>query len=290
MRRAILLTLIIASAAWAENESSVVSKLMTADSTVALEQSIAAAKDFGLPHQMCVEAKLNYGLRTEDTSYLKRVLPEVEQIVTDFKRGQSGLGLVSVEQLRGLTSFARALIALEEEEVDTFKSEVQAAVWLFPEQSSSFSKAIAKYQRHQRLYRQTLNLGEQLPKLGGGGVSLGDLLSGQRGLLLIFWSNKLDTEGKAWPALASRLNGLKAEGIRSCLVFPDADSSVKPSGQPQLLDHGGSLAASLEVTRLPTAVFLSPQGKVLHHSHPEERSLWNQLSKKAPGLGKGRTD
>ena len=293
MRRCLcaLLSLALASLSSAENESTIIDKLMRAASRSELQRSVQAAEDLGLPRQMLAEAQLNYGIRKEDMPYLRQSLPAAQQAITDFKKGQSGLGLSSVEQLQGLVSYARALLALEAGEVDVFKTLVQEAVWLFPEQSAFFGKAISKHQRLQRLARQTHDLGLPLSKSGGGKVSLGELLATHRALLLIFWSEEADPKGLGWKQLSPRLSGLKSHGVVPCLVHMGKPSIITTdSAFAQLTDSEQTLTKALEVTQLPTAVILSPQGRVLHHAHPEEVSLWNQLQRLVPALRQGLQD
>jgi hypothetical protein len=280
--------LVLVSLCRAENESSIIDRLMRATSRAELQLSVQAAEDMGLPKQMLAEAQLNYGIRKEDVTYLRKALPAAEQAITDFKKGQSGLGLSSVEQLRGLVCYARALTALDAGEVDLFKTQVQEAVWLFPEQSSFFAKAISKHQRLQRLSRQTHDLGLPLSKAGGGKVSLGELLATQRALLLLFWSEEADPKGLGWKQLSPRLSGLKSNGVVPCIVHTSKPTIVTTdTAFTQITDPDQTLAKGLEITHLPTAVILSPQGRVLHHAHPEEISLWNQLQRLVPALRQG---
>lgn len=274
---------------YAESEASMVDALMRASSRSELKRSLQAAADLGLPQQMLIEGRLNYGLRKEDIPYLKEGMLAAEQAITDFKKSQSGLGLNSVEQLQGLVCFAKALIAQDSGELEVFKAQVQEAVWLFPEQSAFFSKAVIKHQRLQRLARQTHDLGLPLPKAGGGKVTLGELLATQKALLLVFWSEEADPKGQGWKQLAPRLNGLKAHGVVPCIVHVSKPSIITTdSAFPQLLDPDQVLLKALEVNQLPTAVILSPQGRVLHHAHPEEVSLWNQLQRLVPALRQGQ--
>jgi hypothetical protein len=284
MIRTLLCLLALCAYCQAQNEAELIKRLTETNSKQDLDAALTSARELGLPEQMLTEAKLAFGLRKEDSVYLKTLLPELERAITNFKRGQTGLGLASVEQLRGLVACAHGIIALDEGQSELFKQRLQEAVWLFPEQASFIGRSIVRYQLMQRLSRQALDLTSPLPCFKKASISLGEIASGASGQLLIFWSPESKEALAQWASFVPRSIQLTAEGIPTSgvMIGQDKDGQWKQEKPLVLLDPKQNLARALEITTLPTAVLLSSQGRVLYHGHPLEPGLWRKVRQIAP--------
>jgi hypothetical protein len=284
MIRALLCLLLLCSACQAQNEAELIKQLTQADSKQELDTMLVTARELGLPEQILTEAKLTYGLRREDSVYLKSLLPELERAITNFKRGQSGIALASVDQFRGLVACANGIIALDDGQTEVFKQRLQEAVWLFPEQASFIGRSIVRYQLMQRLSRQSLDLTSPLPCFKHNPISLSDISSGAPGQLLIFWSAESKEALEQWKSMAPQMRQLTAEGFPASgvMIGQDKEGQWKQDQPIVLLDTDQQLSRALEISYFPTAVLLSAQGRVLYHGHPFEPGLWRKVRQLAP--------
>ena len=119
-------------------------------SSADLEQAAAQAVREGVPKQSVAEAKLVWGLRRQDTEYLEKILPELEDAAKAFRKEDSA-GLGSAEDFQGLLSYIKGLGAMKKGDEEAFKKHLTEAFWLSPEQAPLFGRAITDHRNSQKM-------------------------------------------------------------------------------------------------------------------------------------------
>jgi hypothetical protein len=273
-------------------EQSMIGDLRTAPDRAAFEGALATAKKAEMSPQMLSEAKLLFGLRTQDTGYLVALLPELDAVGLDFTASHSLMGVRTVDQWRGLVAYVRALRAAEAKDEDTFREEINAAMWQCPQQASLFGSAVARFQLQQKMQRWTVDFSHPLTEVGARGTTLGDALGTQSALVLLFW----ETDDERSRSILTRMNGiakhvrLSGIGVLGIHVQGGKGEPLAEKVRKELkidwpwtfVPDDQALVRAIEVDEFPRAVVLTRQGKVIFHGHPLEPSLWQALKRVAP--------
>jgi hypothetical protein len=280
--------------AHADRESTMIEKLTSAKTEEALNAAADEAKKEGLPRQMVVEAKLVFGMQTQNTPLLVALLPELEAVALDFKPSNSISGLSTVEQFRGLIAYARAMNALDKKNADDFQEFITEGFWNFPQQAALFGDAVAKFQLEEKMARWSVDFGTQVLVSGGKVTTLGSVLGVQKALLVVFWAGTSAASDKVLPTLQGLANHLKPFNITVAglnVDYLDAESTAEKKRAehqitiPWLVEgKDRTLSRQLEVTSLPRALLITQQGRVIFHGPPQGVSLWKALKRVAPIL------
>jgi len=280
--------------AHADRESTMIEKLTSAKTEEALNAAAEEAIKEGLPRQMVVEAKLVFGMQTQNTPLLVSLLPELEAVALDFKASNSISGLVTVEQFRGLIAYVRAMNAVDQKNADDFHKFITEGFWNFPQQAALFGDAVSKFQLEENMARWSVDFGTSLLASGSKVTTLASVLGAQKALLLVFWSGASTASEKALPSLQALGNHLKPYSIVVAGVnvdFRDAELTAEKKREeyqitiPWLIEgKDRTLSRQLEVTGLPRALLITQQGRVIFHGHPQDVSLWKALKRVSPIL------
>jgi len=276
------------------DRNDVVKALMTAVRSEDFDTAVADAERLGFGSQPLAEARLMYGIRMSDPKHLARVMKDVERGLIGFDPRDSIGGLQSVEQYRGLICLARAMIAHENGDEETFRDQVNKGFWLFPEQAGIFGRLVALRQMETRMENLRIDFATPLIDSSGHHLTLGELMGTQKALLLLFWSSasKGGTDGLS--ELLSQTPRLKHAGITlaGLNVEPkNPDIAAREYQEANAIaipwvaeTSAKSLARVLEVAGGPRAVLISREGRVLFNGSPRDAVLWRSVRRIAPGF------
>lgn len=269
-------------------------QLLRPASKAELESAVMAAREAGLSRQTILEARLIFAIQNEDTTLIGTLLPELEEVALDFKAHNSPGGLRTVEQFRGLTSFARAMKALDDRDEDEFRSQISEALWKYPQQAGMFGNLVVKFQLNERMSHLTVDFAMPLSTSAGENTTLSDLLGTQKALLLEFWSTQGEEHVASIPSMLKRAGFLKTLGIGMAGVNIDAkDGDISAEKQreqnkiafPWLVEtRDRSITRLLDVASLPRVVLISQQGRVLFNGSPEEAGFGKALRRIVPTM------
>lgn len=278
----------------AVERADVVKALMNAGRVEDLRKALAEAEGLGMGSQPLAEAKLMYGIRTADAKFLAGVMKDVERGLIGFDARDSIGGLQTVEQYRGLMCLARAMIARDDGDEETFREEVNKGLWLFPEQANIFGRLVALHQMQTRMAHLRMDFTSPLIDSNGRPDSLGGLIGTEKAILLFFWSSTAQNGSAGLPELLSQTPRLKHAGIAIAGVNVEAKNpdivareyqEANGVAIPWVAESGPrSLARMLEIGSVPRAVLVSREGRVLFNGHPKDPVLWRTISVIAPGF------
>lgn len=267
---------------------------MTAVKPAEFHVAVAEAEKLGFGSQPLAEAKLMFGIRMADPAHLASVMKDVERGLIGFDARDSISSLQSVEQYRGLMCLANAMIAHEAGDEEEFRKQVDMGFWLFPEQGGIFGKLVAMHQMEKRMSNLRIDFTAPLIDSTGETLVLGDLMGGQKAVLLLFWSStsKTGTDGLGeLLTQAPRLfhAGVTLAGLNVEPKNPDiaAREFQEANGVaiPWLAEVSPrTLSRILEVGSPPRAVLVSRDGRVLFNGHPRDAVLWRSVRRVAPGF------
>ena len=269
-------------------------QLMHPSSIAELNSAVVSAKNFGLSRQTIVEAKLSYGMQTNDVALLTSLLPELAESAIDFKPQKSPTGLRSVEQFRGLICYVKALQAAEDNDENELRTQAAEGLWMYPQQASLFGNLVTKFQLKDRMSHLTLDFAMPLNTSAGEQTTLSDLLGTQKALLLEFWSTQGEESVPSLPGIIKRSGLLKTLGIASAAVNIDtkdgdiAAEKVREANKitfPWLVEsRDRSASRLLDVSSLPRLVLISQQGRVLYNGSPDDADFAKALRRVVPSM------
>jgi hypothetical protein len=276
----------------AESDAELVKELMSAGTVADFKSAAERARAAGMSEQQIAEGKLLYGIRSEDVAFLEATLGEVETAALDFEPNQSLSGIASVEQFRGLIAYGRALQSLAGGNEDEFRKHVEKAFWLFPEQGGLFGRAVARWQRQQRMDYLRIDFSRSLLDAEGEEVPLGTLLGSGRGLLLICWRNDVPECMSAITALVPAAKALEKAGVQVVVLNVDrvnADIIAREAlktmkvNLPWLAEGQDRMISKMcELGSVPRAVLISDHGRILFNGAPNEPGMWRAVRELVP--------
>lgn len=266
--------------------------LTNARSTEQIEAVAAKARQAGVTNQRIAEAKLLFGIKTQDAAYLKTLLPELDVIAQKFEQQASLAGIRTVEQWRGLMSYAEAVVSMEQRNQDQFREHITEAMWNFPQQAELFGQAIERFQLQQKMDMWVIDFSTPLIEAGASETTLGALIGSKKALLLFFWSSNVEASVQTLDAAEKLYHHLRGSNIEVATVnvgTTEAESTTekvrdgKKLTLPCLIESGERiLVRQMEITSLPRAILITQQGRVFFHGHPMDNAIWKALKRVVP--------
>jgi thiol-disulfide isomerase/thioredoxin len=255
----------------------------------ALEQ---AAKG-GVKEQILLEAQLIWGLRRGQTAFLTTLLPELEALVRTFDPRQSA-GIRSLEEIRGLVTYVKALVARDRGDDKAFEELIKEAFWLHPASAPLFAQTVEAVRREKKMATLRLDLEVVITTSEGEATTLRDQLNGQKALLLDFWATWCGPCMALMPELRKKASQLSQHGIVVVAMNTDSQNAEaladkvrreKDMTLPWLVEPDDRpYSNALEIRSIPSMVLVTPDGKVQFFGHPQSPDLWQALQKIDPSI------
>jgi thiol-disulfide isomerase/thioredoxin len=247
-----------------------------------LIEATKEANKAGVPRQQIIEAKLIWGLRTQNTAWLGKILPELEVLAGNFDAAQSA-GIKSADDIRSFIEYIKALQAQEKKDDAAFKKHMQEAFWLAPSQAQLYKMATMK-----------IDLQLVLATSNGETTTLQDQMAGKKAVLLDFWASWCGPCMQLMPELKKKADHLKKHGIVVAGMNKDDEKAEmvaeKVRGEqgiefPWLIEPADRpFTKMLEIDSIPRMILVGPDGKVLYNGHPQDPGLWSALQKIDPEI------
>lgn len=259
-----------------------------------MDEAVAKARRAGLSAQQLAEAKVLFGIRMQDASYLMSLVPELESAALTFTPQPSMAGVGSVEQWRGLIAYVRAMSALEARHMETFREQVAEGMWNFPQQGELFGQLIEKFQLQQKMDQWVIDFATPLLESGATETTLGTMIGSKKAMLLVFWSGDAESSVQALSSAQKLHDMLKSSGIVVATVnagtkdpedITEKLREEKKLTLPCMIESSQRiLVRQIEITSLPRAVLITQQGRVIFHGHPMDQSIWKALKRVVPTI------
>ena len=263
------------------------------NSVEAMGKALEEAAKAGLGEQVMLEAQLVWGLRRGDVGMLSTLLPELESLSRRFDPKLSA-GIPTVEELLGLVSYVKALMAREQGDEAAFKKHITEAFWQNPTSAQMFAQAVESMRREKKMDSMKLDLEVVLTSSQGEATTLKDQLGGGKALLLDFWASWCGPCMALMPELRKKGELLGKQGVVVVAMNTDSENAeavadkvrrekdmtipwmVEPEDRPY--------STALEIKSIPAMVLVTPDGKVQFFGHPQSPDLWKALKKIDPGI------
>jgi thiol-disulfide isomerase/thioredoxin len=249
------------------------------------EKIATEAKATGLSNQVILEAKLVFCIKTDTVAPLAELLPRVEQILPEWKEEES-LFFKERYQLEGALHLAHGVLAASTHDDQTFEREMKDAFWTDPQLSPAVSERILAFRAKQAMGKVVLPMSLSFETSNGEKTTLGELVKGQKALLLDFWASWCSPCMALMDDLRKRSDDLAPKGIRVVGMNTESDRNkaekvrkdrkmsmawlVEPKDEP--------LSRPLKIDSIPRAVLVTPDGKIAFSGHPQDAELQSALA------------
>ena len=263
------------------------------NSVEAMAKALEEAGKAGLGEQVMLEAQLVWGLRRGDVGMLSTLLPELESLSRRFDPKLSA-GIPTVEELLGLVSYVKALMAREQGDEEAFKKHITEAFWQNPTSAQMFAQAVESMRREKKMDSMKLDLEVVLTSSQGEATTLKDQLGGGKALLLDFWASWCGPCMALMPELRKKGDFLGKQGVVVVAMNTDSENAEavadkvrreKDMKMPWLVEpEDRPYSTVLEIKSIPAMVLVTPDGKVQFFGHPQSPDLWKALKKIDPGI------
>jgi thiol-disulfide isomerase/thioredoxin len=263
------------------------------NSVEAMAKALEEAGKAGLGEQVMLEAQLVWGLRRGDVGMLSTLLPELESLARRFDPKLSA-GIPTVEELLGLVSYVKALMAREQGDEEAFKKHITEAFWQNPTSAQMFAQAVESMRREKKMDSMKLDLEVVLTSSQGEATTLKDQLGGGKALLLDFWASWCGPCMALMPELRKKGDLLGKQGVVVVAMNTDSENAEsvadkvrreKDMKMPWLVEpEDRPYSTVLEIKSIPAMVLVTPDGKVQFFGHPQSPDLWKALKKIDPGI------
>ena len=258
-----------------------------------MAKALEEAGKAGLGEQVMLEAQLVWGLRRGDVGMLSTLLPELESLARRFDPKLSA-GIPTVEELLGLVSYVKALMAREQGDEEAFKKHITEAFWQNPTSAQMFAQAVESMRREKKMDSMKLDLEVVLTSSQGEATTLKDQLGGGKALLLDFWASWCGPCMALMPELRKKGDFLGKQGVVVVAMNTDSENAEsvadkvrreKDMKMPWLVEpEDRPYSTVLEIKSIPAMVLVTPDGKVQFFGHPQSPDLWKALKKIDPGI------
>ncbi len=267
------------------------------DSEQRLQEVIAAARIVGISEQTILEARFLYHIDRREDDAVAAMLPDFIKQRDLFKIEDSSI-CGQKEDWLAINEYVQAMALLKQGDKAGFKSHITEAFWLSPHQAAAFAPHIERMRLAEAMQAVKIDFGMKLASLSGNdALSLKELSTHQKALVLHFWSPSSSESTASLPDYALTAKSLEEKGITMVSILTGDATKTQDAARKLLLPLGPKppgywlidstdhpLAKELRVQTLPLVVLVSNEGGILFNGEPGDDDFWTALMKIDPSI------
>mgnify|MGYP003920222621 CR=1 FL=1 len=253
------------------------------------------AKEAGVEAQVLLEAQVSSALSQGDLLRLFSFIPVLESVKKDWVF-EINRGFPTENEFDGFLAGLKTLKALRlDNDMAAFEQFAKETFWKSPNWAETFGiiAEITEIRNGEAMERYLANLKIEpsvtFSDLEGKAIRLGEMLEGNKAVLIDFWASWCGPCIAAFPGLKETAEKLSPQGIYVAAVNVDEADPVTKAKEvkeshgmnlPWLIDAAeDSLYRMLMVDSIPRAVLIGLDGGILFNGHPADPLLQVALSK-----------
>ncbi|MDA0346220.1 MAG: TlpA disulfide reductase family protein [Verrucomicrobia bacterium] len=252
------------------------------------DSAYSAAQKAGVEDATLLESKVLNLLGGGDLEAVLELIPSMESKAESFSIGSGGF-FSSRAQVYGLIENLKALKARDEGDWKAFENHVKEGFWKSPEISNMFGMSRLVTERHESQAQQEAMADLRLPldlaiqSTDGSTTTLGEMVAGQKAVLLDFWASWCGPCIALMPALKHKAEVLPGQGVFVAGMNTDRSDQVRLAREvqekhgmdmPWLIEPEASpYSSALMINSIPRMILVGPEGNVLFNGHPMDPQL-----------------
>jgi thiol-disulfide isomerase/thioredoxin len=263
------------------------------DQEADFDTAYSAAVKAGVENATLLESKVLHLLGGGDLQPVLKLIPSMESEAESFTTGSGGF-FTNRAQVYGLIENLKALKAQEEGDWKAFEVHVKEGFWKSPEISNMFGMSRLVSERHESQAQQEAMSSLRLPmdlaiqSTDGSTTTLGEMVSGQKAVLLDFWASWCGPCIALMPELKHKAEVLPGQGVFVAGMNTDRSDQVRLAREvqekhgmnmPWLIEPESSpFSSALMINSIPRMILVGPEGNILFNGHPMDPELTATLS------------
>lgn len=269
--------------------------LFTAENPVKFEKALAKAKTLKIPKQVLLEARFLHYIDQENEKALAALSNELMSLENGFDPKVSQIFTLS-DDWKAITHYTNSLAALHSGNIALFKKHITEAFWLSPRQASAFAPHIEQLKTEQAMAKLTIRPEKKLTSILNGKPQ--SLINTKLPATIIYfwspWSQEFASSIEEFKSLCSQA---KQYGIQLSLVLAEPSKEVEADAVQMIMktqltksaqwledSPAMELFTKLRIQNIPTAVVVTPKGKITFNGTPSSDAFQAAIKQLVPAI------
>jgi thiol-disulfide isomerase/thioredoxin len=263
------------------------------DQEADFDAAYSNAEKAGVSGPTLLESRVLHLLGGGDLQAVLALIPELDEHVDSFEVGAGGF-FANEAQAHGLVDNLKALKAREDGDWDAFEQHVKEGFWKSPDLSNMFGISRLVAERQNSIAQKAMMDGLRLPldlaiqSVDGSTTTLGEMVSGQKAVLLDFWASWCGPCIALMPELKKKAKVLPSQGVFVAGMNTDSSDQMRLAREvqekhgmdmPWLIEPASSpFSTALMINSIPRMILVGAEGNVLFNGHPMDPELTATLA------------
>ncbi|OIO59055.1 MAG: hypothetical protein COZ46_04655 [Verrucomicrobia bacterium CG_4_10_14_3_um_filter_43_23] len=250
------------------------------DNAEKYQETIKQARESGMSAQEVLETEIYYHLIVGGKSGYKEILEQLNDLGPKWDFTQESLLFREPSDIPAMRYLLKARIAFLNNDEKAFEKNAKNAFWAEPDHAHLLGEWIQEYRFKKAMNRAMIPMDVELSDSQGNATTLGQLLKGQKAILIDFWASWCSPCMALMPSLSHKAEILAPQGV--IVVGMNTETVQKAEvvrkkldmRMPWLVEPADHVYSKLfKVNSIPRMVLIDKNEEILFNGHPMDDKL-----------------